>query len=187
MVPEVLQKVDGGLKPLVGIFYNFHRVRGCFARGYKGFGALPTKGSGRRPYPFTLGATLYLIQQAANIPYYIQLLAAEVWQSVITTRSDVTTDMIDSAVERIVTLKGDYYQELFDRQSVMQKKLLMALVSSGDNIFSTAYTKQYRLTAASTTQKSVLSLQENGLVDKINNTWFVCDPFFKRYLQNYAL
>lgn len=130
---------------------------------------------------------LYLIKQAGDIPYYIQLLAAEVWQSMITAQSEVTVEIIDGAGMRIVELKGDYYHELFDRQSVMQKKLLMALVNSGENIFSSAFTKQHRLSAASTTQKSVLSLQESGIIDKINNTWYISDPFFKRYLQNYAL
>ena len=94
---------------------------------------------------------LYVIKQAGDIPYYIQLLAAEVWQSMITAYTEVTGEIIDSAVTRIVELKGDYYHELFDRQSVMQKKLLMALVSGGENIFSSAYTKEHRLSAASTT------------------------------------
>ena len=129
---------------------------------------------------------LLLINQAGDIPYYIQLLAAEIWQYMITAYTLVTKDIIVAAASRIIELKEDYYHELFDRQSVMQKKLLISLTYCGENIFSSGFTKQYRLSAASTTQKSVLSLMDSGIIDKTNNTYFISDPFFKRYLQNYA-
>lgn len=68
----------------------------------------------------------------------------------------------------------------------MQKKLLIALIHSGDTVFSAQYTKQYRLSAASTTQKSVFVLMDSGIIDKTDNSYFISDPFFKRFLQNYA-
>jgi len=64
---------------------------------------------------------------------------------------------------------------------------LKALIQGGDNIFSANYTKRYRLSAASTTQKSVLVLMDSGIIDKTDNCYFISDPFFKRFLQNYAL
>ncbi len=130
---------------------------------------------------------LYLIEQSGDIPYYIQLLAAEVWQYMITSQALVTKEIIDACVKRIVELKQDYYFELYDHQSVMQKQLLKALIQGGDNIFSANYTKRYRLSAASTTQKSVLVLMDSGIIDKTDNCYFISDPFFKRFLQNYAL
>ncbi|MGB4415996.1 MAG: ATP-binding protein [Paludibacter sp.] len=129
---------------------------------------------------------LYLIEQSGNIPYYIQLLAAEIWQYMITSQTQVTKEIIDACSKRIVELKQDYYYELFDRQSVMQKQLLKALVHSGDNIFSASYSKRFRLSTASTTQKSVLSLLDSGIIDKTDNSYFISDPFFKRFLDNYA-
>lgn len=129
---------------------------------------------------------LYLIEQSGDIPYYIQLLAAEIWQYMITSQTQVTTEIVDTCAKQIVELKQDYYYELFDRQSVMQKQLLIALVHSGENIFSTAYTKRFRLSAASTTQKSVFVLMDSGIIDKTDQTYFISDPFFKRFLQNYA-
>jgi AAA+ ATPase superfamily predicted ATPase len=129
----------------------------------------------------------HLIEQTGDIPYYIQLLAAEIWQYIITLQSSVTMEMVDVCAERIVELKKDYYFELFDHQSVMQKQLLKALVLSGDNIFSATYTKRFRLSAASTTQRSVLVLMDSGIIDKTDNSYFISDPFFKRFLMNYAL
>jgi AAA+ ATPase superfamily predicted ATPase len=133
-----------------------------------------------------LPEVLYLIEQSGDIPYYIQLLASEIWQYMITSQSQVTREIIDICAKQIVDLKQDYYYELFYRQSVMQKQLLNALVQSGDNIFSASYTKRFRLSAASTTQKSVLVLMDSGIIDKSDSTYFISDPFFKRFLQNYA-
>lgn len=134
-----------------------------------------------------LQVALYLIELSGDIPYYIQLLAAEIWQYIITLQTSVTRELVDTCAERIVELKKDYYFELFGHQSVMQKQLLKALIQSGDNIFSASYTRQFRLSAASTTQKSVLALMDNGIIDKTDSSYFISDPFFKRFIQNYAL
>jgi predicted transcriptional regulator len=69
----------------------------------------------------------------------------------------------------------------------MQKQLLKALIQSGDNIFSSLYTKRFRLSAASTTQKSVLALMDSGIIDKTDSSYFISDPFFIRFIRNYAL
>ncbi len=129
---------------------------------------------------------LYLIDQTADIPYYIQLLAAEIWQYMINSETRVTPEIIDCCVSRIVELKHDYYFELYDKHSTMQKNLLKALIVSGENIFSSGYIKRYRLSAVSTVQKSVITLMDNGIIDKIENRYFISDPFFKRFIQNYA-
>ena len=130
---------------------------------------------------------LFLIEQSGNIPYYIQLLASEIWQYMITSQIQVTNEIVVYCTERIVELKSDYYYELFDRQSIMQKQLLKALVQSGESIFSAGYIKRFRLSTASTTQKAVLVLMDSGIIDKAGNVYFISDPFFKRFIQNYAL
>jgi hypothetical protein len=130
--------------------------------------------------------SLYLIDQAGNIPYYIQLLAAEVWQYLISLQNVVSKEVVASCAESIVDLKNDYYFELFDRQSAYQKKLLKSLLVSGGNVFSADYAKRFRLSAASTTQKAMMGLVENGIVEKAEGNYFVADPFFKRFLTRYA-
>ncbi|MCL5031589.1 MAG: ATP-binding protein [Bacteroidetes bacterium] len=129
---------------------------------------------------------LFLIEQAGNIPYYIQLLAAEVWQYVVNSTQKSDKELISLCAQKIVDLKSDYYYELYDKQSVYQKKLLKALVISGENIFSSSYTKQFRLTAASTTQKALAGLIEAGIVEKTEGRYFISDPFFKRFIIYYA-
>ncbi len=130
--------------------------------------------------------SMQLIEEAADIPYYVQFLAAEVWQYVVNSTSEVNSEIIKICSNKIIEFKQDYYFELFDRQSVLQKKLLKALVISGENIFSTQYAKQFRLSAPSSIQKAILVLMDIGMIDKTQNTYFISDPFFKRYIQNYA-
>lgn len=128
----------------------------------------------------------FLIEQAGNIPYYIQLLAAEVWQYLVSSPCVLNIDIIAICAEAIVDLKSDYYFELFDRQSAYQKKLLKSLLISGENVFSADYAKRFRLSATSTTQKALVGLVECGLVEKLEGTYFIGDPFFKRFLSRYA-
>jgi len=128
----------------------------------------------------------FLIEQAGNIPYYIQLLAAEVWQYLISTPKDINKDIISLCAEKIIDLKSDYYFELFDRQSSYQKKLLKSLLESGENVFSAEYAKKFRLSATSTTQKALMGLVESGIAEKVNGVYFIADPFFKRFLSRYA-
>ena len=130
--------------------------------------------------------SLYLIEQAGDIPYYIQLLAAEVWQYMISMHHEVTIEIIDICSEQIVDLKNDYYFELYDRQSAYQKKLLKSLLVSGENLFSADYAKRFRLSAASSTQKALSGLIESGIVEKSDRNYFIADPFFKRFLSRYA-
>lgn len=128
----------------------------------------------------------YLIARVENIPYYIQLLSAEIWQYMVGELHDVTKDIIDNCFLRVVELKSDYYFERTDRLSVLQKRLLIALTQSGDNIYSGDYIRRYRLVGASSLQKAVAVLLDEGIIDRNAATYTFCDPFYKQYIHNYA-
>lgn len=128
----------------------------------------------------------YLIARVENIPYYIQLLSAEIWQYMVGELHDVTKDIIDNCFLRVVELKSDYYFERTDRLSVLQKRLLIALTQSGDNIYSGDYIRRYRLVGASSLQKAVAVLLDEGIIDRNEVTYTFCDPFYKQYIFNYA-
>ncbi|MBQ9440199.1 MAG: ATP-binding protein [Paludibacteraceae bacterium] len=126
-----------------------------------------------------------IIEKVDNVPYYIQLLAAEIWQHLMPDRHEVTSDVIDECFMRVVNLKSDYYFERFDRLSHLQKRLLKAIVENGVNIYSAQYINKYRLVSASSIQKAAATLLDEGLIDKTENTYSVTDPFFKTYLQQH--
>lgn len=123
----------------------------------------------------------YLIEKTAKIPHYIQLLAAELWNS-LDRNTAVSKENIDECVIKILELKNDYYIELFDKQSNSKKQLLLALTQNSENIFSENYLKANNLPNSSTLQTSVKGLLNNGLIDKKENAYFICDPFFRLFL-----
>jgi len=130
--------------------------------------------------------SLFLIEQAGNIPYYIQLLASEIWQYMVSAQKKVNTELVRLCAERIVDLKNDFYFELYGKQSAYQKKLLKALLITGENMLSADAARRFRLSATSTTQKALAGLVESGVVDKVKGIYFIADPFFKRFLFRYA-
>ena len=96
--------------------------------------------------------------------------------------SEVTEDIIDECVNRIIALKHDYYFELFDRFSPAQKRLLVAIARSGENIFSSKYIARNHLVGASSIQKSLAALVEAGVVEKTDASFVVGDPFFRQFI-----
>lgn len=125
----------------------------------------------------------YLIKCASEIPYYIQLLASFIWQRTITKNKCITMDDIDNSVQDIIDLKGDFYFEQFNRYAAGQKQLMRALAISGEHIFSTEYVHKNKLNTPSSVQKNIKTLLEDGIADKSGDTYFISDPFFRRYLQ----
>ena len=125
----------------------------------------------------------YIISVAANIPHYIQMMAAEIWQYMITSQEVVTKEIVDDCAKRLLSLKSDYYMELFDRQSQSKKQLLQALTANGKSIFSTAYIQTYRLPGVATLQRAVKGLIIVGTIEKMNDEYFIADPFFKLFVK----
>jgi len=130
--------------------------------------------------------TKLLIKEAGNIPYYIQMLSAEIWQNVIKEKKTIEKEDIINSATQIIFIKRDYYYELFDKLSIYQKKLLKALTVSGKNVYSKEYNKRFRLSAHSTTQKAITNLLHSGIIEKESDGYYISDPFFKRYIENYA-
>ena len=124
----------------------------------------------------------HLIQCAASIPYYIQLLASFVWQRAVTRKDSISVQDIDSSVVDIIELKGDFYFEQFNRYAIGQKQLLRALAKEGEHIFSVDYIRRNKLNTASSVQKNIQVLQNDGIAEKSGDTYFISDPFFRRYL-----
>jgi hypothetical protein len=127
-------------------------------------------------------AALKVIDEAAHIPYYIQFLASEIWQYCVNRVETVNADIIAACADRVLDLKGDYYFELFDRQTAYQKKLLRALAAYAHNVFSSDYANRFRLSAASTTQRALAGLINAGIIEKSKAVYEYADPFFRKYV-----
>jgi len=123
-----------------------------------------------------------IIDEADNIPHYIQLLCAELWQQIMPNKKVVTKDDVNIVAKRVVAAKSDYYMELFDRQSVSKKQLLVALSHGGKSVFSVEYIRTNRLPAVGTIQRAMKGLLLDGIIERKGNEYFIADPFFRRFV-----
>lgn len=124
----------------------------------------------------------YLIKKVDSIPYYIQFIAAEIWQQLINNKIEITANHIDEAIKTIIELKSDYYWELTDKQTIYRKKVLVALSRSATEMFSNETAKKFNLGASSTTQKAINTFIEDGIIEQFNNEYKFSDPFYKMFL-----
>ena len=145
----------------------------------------------------------YIINVSENIPYYIQFIAAEAWQTKVAVEHPPIEDSygkadhpgwinektkiekkdIDTAVNRLIDAQSDYYLELYSNLSSYQKKVLFAISESGSNIFSKEYTAKYGLSSGSSTQRAVQKIVDLAIVEKSGEEYLFSDPFFKKYIQ----
>ncbi len=128
----------------------------------------------------------YLISKARAIPYYIQFIAAEIWQHLtIEGGTEINKDHIEKAVLRIIRLKSDYYWELTNKQTANRKKVLFALSKSVSEIFSKQTSITYNLGAVSSTQKALETFIDEGIIERINKKFEFSDPIYKLFLQKH--
>jgi AAA+ ATPase superfamily predicted ATPase len=127
-------------------------------------------------------ATTILVT-AGNVPYYIQFIAYEIWQSaVLDNRSEIVSGDVLGAVENILMLKSDYYWELINKQTPYRKKVFNAIAHTERELLSGQAAQKYNLGAASTTQKALESFVDDGLVERNNTQYEFSDPFFRMFV-----
>lgn len=124
----------------------------------------------------------YLIESVNVIPYYIQFVAAEIWQQVVNRNEILKNKHVDLAINTIIELKSDYYWELIAKQTNYRKKLLHALSYSNNGIYSKETIQKFDLGANSTTQKAIASFIDDGIIEQFNNKLLFSDPIFKKFL-----
>jgi AAA+ ATPase superfamily predicted ATPase len=129
----------------------------------------------------------YMIDKVNNIPYYIQFVAAEIWQQLvlIDATKKVSIENVDTAISKIVDIKSDYYWELTQKHTNYRKKVLYALSLSVEEIFSKSITAKFNLGAVSTTQKALDSFISDGIIERINKNYEFSDPIYKMFLQQH--
>lgn len=126
----------------------------------------------------------HLLRTVANVPYYIQFIAYEIWQAIILSeRNIVTLNDINEAVENILRLKADYYWELTNKQTAYRKKVLYALGQSATELFSKHSIDKFNLGAASSTQKALQTFIEDGIVERIEGKYEFSDPFYQTFIK----
>lgn len=124
-----------------------------------------------------------ILVTAGNVPYYIQFIAYEIWQSaILDNRTDIVSGDVLGAVENILMLKSDYYWELINQQTPYRKKVFIAIAHAEQELLSGEAAQKYNLGAVSTTQKALESFINDGLVERDKTQYEFSDPFFRMFV-----
>ena len=124
----------------------------------------------------------YIITNADNIPYYVQFIASQVWQTAVGKKSIMKSD-IDTALKRTMDAQSDFYEEVYGKLSILQKKILRALIYENEFIYSTEYLLKHNLGPSSSVQKGITKLIEEGIIERTKERYEYSDPIFKRFLK----
>lgn len=124
-----------------------------------------------------------IIKKAQNIPYYVQYLAAQVWQLISTSTDSDYKDIIEIAIDGILDNQNDYYFLIYENLTVYQRAVLKAILQERTNIFSKEFHQKHNLTTQSSTQRAITALIKKSILEKTDNRYSFSDPFFYHWLQ----
>ena len=128
-------------------------------------------------------AIQYIYEKFEGTTWYIQKLCNELY-AMAEPDSPCGIKDVDLAVSYAVEEKDDTYQDLMARLSARQKTLLLALARSGRNVQPTSgeFIKKYRLSSASTVQRSLSALQEKDIITSGSGQYYIYDYFLYYWL-----
>lgn len=94
-------------------------------------------------------------------------------------------DMIDDAINYILSLSSEHYEMLFSQMSEKQRSAFLAIASERrvKGIANGKFARKYRLSSVSSVVSAVKGLLEKDFVTKENGEYFIYDHFFLLWLQ----
>lgn len=126
----------------------------------------------------------YIVEMAEGIAYYIQFIAFELWQLLkLTKQNSVSKNIINQAIENVISMKTDYYWELMHKQTPYRRKVLEALLYTSTEIYAKHTAETFALSSGSNTQSALKYLIHDGVIEKINNEYVFSDPFLKHFMR----
>lgn len=95
-----------------------------------------------------------------------------------------TNDMVDTAINEIISDNSSIYEDLLYQLTARQKDLLIAINREGKAkaITGSKFIKKYHLSSASTIQTTIKSLMEKQIVTRNLDSYEVYDRFFALWL-----
>lgn len=124
-----------------------------------------------------------LIDRAENVPYYIQMFAHELWDHVITSK-EIKPDDLEIVISRLVKQSSPNFHQEWSRLILAKRHLLQAIaLSGGKNIFSGDYLKKNKLGLPSAVRRTLLSLVDEGHLDREENEYFFNDLLFREWIR----
>ena len=124
-----------------------------------------------------------VIKLAENIPYYTQLLLHELWDSKID-KGLISEKDVQSVLSQVVHLYSQNFHLEWSRMILSKRQLLKAIsLYGGKQILSGDYLKKNNLGLPSSVRRTLLSLVEDGYLDKENGEYFFADILFREWIK----
>ena len=125
-----------------------------------------------------------IVAETENVPYYLQELSSQVFDSVVAAGRDWVEDAdIDAGIAGLLAENTDYYVEKLSTLSGVQRLLVAALAAEPVREFTEDYRMRHSLGGSSTVHTALKALIEKGVVESESEAYFIGDPFFARYIR----
>ena len=126
-----------------------------------------------------------IVSETENVPYYLQELSSQVFDSVVAAGRDWVEDAdIDAGIAGLLAENTDYYVEKLSTLSGVQRLLVAALAAEPVREFTEDYRMRHSLGGSSTVHTALKALIEKGVVESESEAYFIGDPFFARYIRS---
>ncbi|MBU0478964.1 ATP-binding protein [bacterium] len=124
-----------------------------------------------------------VIKLAENIPYYTQLLLHELWDSKID-KGLISENDVQLVLSQVIHLYSQNFHLEWSRMILSKRQLLKAIsLYGGKQILSGDYLKKNNLGLPSAVRRTLLSLVEDGYLDKENGKYFFADILFREWIK----
>lgn len=125
-----------------------------------------------------------IVSETENVPYYLQELSSQVFDSVVAAGRDWVEDAdIDAGIAGLLAENTDYYVEKLSTLSGVQRLLVAALAAEPVREFTEDYRMRHSLGGSSTVHTALKAVIEKGVVESEAGAYFIGDPFFARYIR----
>lgn len=125
-----------------------------------------------------------IIGLSENIPYYLQEVASEVFEEVLSAgRDEVLSDDLSGAAEIIVARNAELYEVRLESFSDAKRSIVFALAQGPIATFDESCRRRYSLPVGSTLHTALPELVDAGIVERSADGYRLADPFFARYLR----
>jgi len=126
-----------------------------------------------------------IIGQTRNIPYYVQYLGAEIWESACLSNRK-PEEIYPQALSRLMINQADYFQGIRSQLTAFQVKLLTAMAQHGFGSYGSEFLQQYRLFPTSSIQKAYKRMIDLDILEKTDKQFCIADPFFELWMKGQA-
>lgn len=125
-----------------------------------------------------------VVKKAENVPYYAQMLSHELWDFGLTKR-EVSEKDIQPVLAQLLRQYAQNFHLEWSRMILSKRQLLKAIaLCGGKQILSSNYLRRNNLGLPSSVRRTLLTLVEEGYLDRENDEYFFPDMLFHEWIKS---